>query len=155
VEFSQKQIWLINFEPSFGHEYKKVRPGLVIEDSEYIQSGTLLTVLPISSKTEKQTELDVYLPKDEKNRLMKDSLIKTRQISSFDKRRFIKYIGECNQEVFAKVLGNIKKYFSIEVENSQKDFQDHPTDEITDGSDKSNGEIDPQGHENEGNEITE
>jgi mRNA interferase MazF len=48
VEFSQKQIWLINFDPSFGHEYKKVRPGLIIEDSEYIQTGNLITVLPIS-----------------------------------------------------------------------------------------------------------
>jgi len=119
VEFSQKQIWLINFEPSFGHEYKKIRPGLIIEDSEYLQSGTLITVLPISSKAEKQTELDVYLPKGEKNRLMKDSLIKTRQISSFDKRRFIKYIGECNHNVFVKVLGNVRKYLSIKVENNQ------------------------------------
>lgn len=30
-------------------------------------------------------------------------LIKTKQISSFDKRRFIKYIGDCNQEVFKEV----------------------------------------------------
>jgi mRNA interferase MazF len=146
VAFYQKQIWLINFEPSFGHEYKKVRPGLIIEDSGYIQSGNLITVIPISSKAEKQTELDVYLPKDEKNRLMKDSLIKTRQISSFDKRRFFKYIGVCNQEVFAKVLANIKKYLSIEVENSQKDPQGHPTNEIADGSNQSNDKVEPEGH---------
>jgi mRNA interferase MazF len=147
VEFSQKQIWLINFDPSFGHEYKKVRPGLIIENSEYIQTGNLITVLPISSITEKQTELDVNLPKDEKNRLIKDSLIKTKQISSFDKRRFIKYIGDCHQEVFEAVLENIKKYLSIEVE----DNQNHPTDEITDNTEKSDGESTQQRHENEGN----
>lgn len=145
MEFSQKQIWLINFDPSFGHEYKKVRPGLIIEDSGYIQTGNLITVLPISSITEKQTELDVNLPKDEKNRLMKDSLIKTKQISSFDKRRFIKYIGDCNQEVFKEVMENIKKYLSIEIE----DNQDHPTNELTDNSEKSNGRDNQQGHENE------
>ena len=126
MDFSQKQIWLINFDPSFGHEYKKVRPGLIIEDSEYIQTGNLITVLPISSITEKQTELDVNLPKDEKNRLMKDSLIKIKQISSFDKRRFIKYIGGCNQEVFVKVLENIKKYLSLEGKEEPGSLQDRP-----------------------------
>jgi len=151
VEFSQKQIWLINFDPSFGHEYKKVRPGLIIEDSEYIQTGNLITVLPISSITEKQTELDVNLPKDGKNRLMKDSLIKTKQISSFDKRRFIKYIGDCDQEVFEEVVENIKKYLSIEVESDQ----DHPTGEPTDDSEKSNGDSTPQRHENEGDVISQ
>ena len=70
MEFKQKQIWLINFDPSFGHEYKKVRPGIIIEDSQYIQTGNLLTVIPISSKNEKQAELDVCLAKDEKNRLI-------------------------------------------------------------------------------------
>ncbi|MBM3236847.1 type II toxin-antitoxin system PemK/MazF family toxin [Candidatus Poribacteria bacterium] len=24
------QIWLVNFDPSFGHEYKKVRPTLIV-----------------------------------------------------------------------------------------------------------------------------
>ncbi|MCP5106166.1 MAG: type II toxin-antitoxin system PemK/MazF family toxin, partial [bacterium] len=33
MEFNQKQIWLVNFDPSFGHEYKKVRPALIIADS--------------------------------------------------------------------------------------------------------------------------
>ena len=94
---------MLNFDPSFGHEYKKVRPALIIENSEYIQSGNLITVLPISSKVKKRDELDVYLPKDKKNRLMKNSTIKTKQISSFDKRRFIKYIGDCDASVFREV----------------------------------------------------
>ena len=113
MEFNQKQIWLINFDPSFGHEYKKVRPAIIVQDSDYIHSGNLITVIPISSKVDKQTELDVYLPKDQENRLMKDSLIKTRQISSFDKRRFIKYIGVCNQKTFESVQRKIGKFLSL------------------------------------------
>lgn len=120
MEFKQKQIWLINFDPSFGHEYKKVRPAIIVEDSQYIQTGNLLTVVPISSKIEKQAELDVYLAKDEKNRLMKDSLIKIQQISSFDKRRFIKYIGDCSQEVFKNLKENIKKYLALSEPDNQK-----------------------------------
>ncbi len=113
MEFKQRQIWLINFDPSFGHEYRKVRPALIIEDSPFIQSGNLITVLPISSKAEKPVELDIYLAKDSMNRLMKDSLIKTHQISSFDKRRFIKYIGECEPQVFKNLQENVKRYLGL------------------------------------------
>jgi mRNA interferase MazF len=121
MEFSQKQIWMLNFDPSFGHEYKKVRPALIIENSEYLQSGNLITVLPISSKVKKRDELDVYLPKDKKNRLMKNSIIKTKQISSFDKQRFIKYIGDCDVNVFREVQENIRCYFSINKKNDRED----------------------------------
>lgn len=87
------QIWLVNFDPSFGQEYKKVRPALIIQNEKYIAASNLLTVIPISPQTAKPTELDILLKKDSQNRLMKQSLLKTKQISSFDKRRFIKLIG--------------------------------------------------------------
>ncbi len=113
MQFNQRQIWLINFDPSFGHEYKKMRPALIIQDTQYIQTSNLITVIPISSIIEKPLELDVFLSKDANNRLMKDSLIKTHQISSFDKKRFIKYIGVCDSENFEKVQGNIKKHLTL------------------------------------------
>lgn len=97
------QIWLVNFDPSFGHEYKKVRPALIIQNNSYIESSDLLTVIPISSQITKQTELDILLRKDTQNRLMTDSLLKTKQISSFDKRRFIKLVGFANEETMKKV----------------------------------------------------
>lgn len=117
MDFNQKQIWMLDFDPSIGHEYKKVRPALIIENPKYIESGNLITVLPISAKVKKRDELDVYLPKDKNNRLMKNSVIKTKQISSFDKRRFIKYIGDCDGSVFREVYENIRSYLSINNEN--------------------------------------
>ncbi len=112
-KFAQKQIWLINFDPSFGHEYKKMRPGLIVESSEYIEMGNLITVIPISSKTDAANELDVLLPKDRNNRLWLDSVLKVQQISSFDMRRFIKLIGVCDVEVFKTVTRNISMYLGI------------------------------------------
>ena len=108
--FRYGQIWLVNFDPSFGHEYKKVRPALIIQNDEYIESSDLLTVIPISSQITKQTELDILLRKDTQNRLMANSLIKTKQISSFDKRRFIKFGGSVNEDTMEKVKTNIKKF---------------------------------------------
>jgi mRNA interferase MazF len=120
MTLNQKQIWLINFDPSFGHEYKKMRPALIIQDNRYIHDGNLITVLPISSIIEKPMGLDVFLPRDSDNRLMKDSLIKTHQISSFDKRRFIKYIGVCDSIIFENVKENIKKYLTL---NEKQDVE--------------------------------
>ena len=109
TKFQRGQIWLVNFDPSFGHEYKKVRPALIIQNDKYIESGELLTVIPISSQISKQTELDILLRKDPQNRLMADSLLKIKQISSFDKRRFIKLVGIVNEGIMKKVKENINQ----------------------------------------------
>ncbi len=109
-KFQRGQIVLVNFDPSFGHEYKKVRPALIVQNDRYIESGNLLTVIPISSQTTRQTELDILLKKDSQNRLMTDSLVKTKQISSFDKRRLIKLIGTVNEETMERVRENIQLF---------------------------------------------
>jgi mRNA interferase MazF len=96
VNLDAGQIWLIDFDPSFGHEYQKVRPALIVENARYIKSGSLITVIPISSATDKFVDLDVSIPSAPVNRLLKDSLVKTRQISSFDKRRLVKSSARAN-----------------------------------------------------------
>jgi mRNA interferase MazF len=113
--FKQGQIWLVNFDPSIGHEYQKIRPALIIESDSYLPLGSLITVIPISSQITKNNLLDVLIPRDTMNRLMSDSLIKTRQISSFDQRRFIKLIGSCNAAVLQSVLTNISLFLDIPV----------------------------------------
>ena len=44
---------------------------------------------------------------------MHDSLLKIQQISSFDKMRFVKYIGICDDEIFNVVKENICLYLAI------------------------------------------
>ncbi|TAN46704.1 MAG: type II toxin-antitoxin system PemK/MazF family toxin [Methylococcaceae bacterium] len=101
--FRRGQIWLVNFEPSFGHEYQKVRPALVVQCGKYIESGNLLTVIPISSQINNVAALDVLIPANLQNRLMKDSLIKVKHVSSFDKRRFIKLVGLVDEATSRRV----------------------------------------------------
>lgn len=113
--FKQGEIWLVNFDPSFGHEYQKVRPALIIEHNSYLALGNLITVLPISSKTGKAALLDVLITTSVDNRISADSLIKTRQISTFDKRRFLKYIGKCEPDFFRAVSDNLLLYLKNQV----------------------------------------
>lgn len=108
--FQRGQIWLVNFEPSFGHEYQKIRPALIIQHDNYIDSGNLLTVIPISSQIANYGELDILIKPDSQNRLMKDSLLKIKHISSFDKRRFIKLIGIVHKETMENVDNHIQSF---------------------------------------------
>jgi mRNA interferase MazF len=108
--FQRGQLWLVNFDPSVGHEYQKIRPALVIQQSRYIPLSHLLTVIPLSSQTTKSVACDLLIPKDSQNRLMKDSLLKTFQISSFDKSRFIKYIGYLHTALMKQVDTQIQQF---------------------------------------------
>ncbi len=73
--FQRGQIWLVNFDPSIGHEYKKTRPALIIQHNRYMPFANLLAVVPISSQIIKRAALDILIKKDGQNRLMKDSLL--------------------------------------------------------------------------------
>ena len=113
TKFKRGQIWLVNFEPSFGREYKKIRPAIIAESNSHIPHGSLLTVIPISSKLSQKRELDVLLKKDSINRLMKDSIIKINQISSFDKRRMILHIGDISSDIMKNVEQNIRIFLDL------------------------------------------
>lgn len=108
--FQRGQIWLVNFEPSFGHEYQKIRPAMIIQNKKYIDFSNLLTVIPISSQTNNPAELDILIKADSQNRLMKDSLLKLKHISSFDKRRFIKLIGIAAKNTMENTDKNLQLY---------------------------------------------
>lgn len=116
--FQRGQIWLVNFEPSFGHEYQKIRPALIIQHDKYIESDSLVTVIPISSQIMNPSELDVLIKADSRNRLMKDSILKIRHICSFDKRRFIKLIEIAGDKTMSDADKNIRLFlFGITDEN--------------------------------------
>ena len=107
------QIWLVNFDPSFGHEYQKVRRALIIQNDAYIEQSSLITVVPISSQISKYSFLDFFIKKDKDNRLVKDSLVKVQQISSFDKRRFFKYIGTVEAKTMQEIAIILHQYLLI------------------------------------------
>ena len=47
------EIWVVSLEPVIGHEIGKTRPALVISNNRNNQFADTITVLPITSKTEK------------------------------------------------------------------------------------------------------
>lgn len=106
-------IYLVNFEPSIGNEYRKMRPAIVLQDASISKKSKCVTVMPISSKVERMGADDVLIPCNTKNKLLVDSVVKVHQISSFDKVRFIKKIGNANSPVLRLVRGYLRRHFKL------------------------------------------
>ena len=113
MNLSFGDIVLINFDPSTGREFKKIRPAIFLQDPQVSKYSPYLTVMPISTKIQNFGPQDVFIPKDHKNKLVSDSVIRVHQISSFDRRRFIKIIGNANSPVIRKVRGYLRKHFGM------------------------------------------
>jgi len=102
-------IYLVNFDPSMGKEYQKVRPAIVIQSDIVMKYSSLVTIMPISSQINKRETKDILIVKDNKNRHYRDSINKVTQISSFDKKRFSHSIGQANNHI----ISEIKKYLTF------------------------------------------
>lgn len=113
MKFKLGDIVLVNCYPSFGREYKKIRPSLVIQNNEISEQSPYVTVMPMTSKIEKWRTPDVLVLKDLKNRLQKDSVVKVEQISSYDRSRFIRKIGEASSPVLRQVRGYLRRHFQL------------------------------------------
>lgn len=113
MTFRFGDIYLANFEPSTGKEYRKVRPALVIQEEGVSRISPYVTVMPLSSRIEAFDVADIFIEKDAKNRLVCDSVIRVHQISSFDKSRFIHFIGMAGSPVARRVRGYLRRHFGF------------------------------------------
>ncbi len=91
------QIWFVSLDPVVGHEMGKERPALVVSNDRNNLFADTVTVLPITSKTEKIYPFEVFLSKEETN-LPKDSKVKCNQIRTVDKKRLAKFVGNLSSE---------------------------------------------------------
>lgn len=113
MAFSFGDIYIVDFDPAVGHEYRDKRPGLVVQEESVSKVSPYVTVLPLTSQIEKRWPVDVFIQKDAKNRLISDSIIRVRQISSFDKSRFSHLIGKAGSPIIRQVRGYLRRHFGF------------------------------------------
>ena len=109
----QGEIYLVQYDPSVGYEYKKTRPAIILSSEKNLKESNLVTVMAITGNTESPISDDILIRKDSENRLISDSLIKAHHISSFDKSRMIKYIGIVSDEILRKIKHYLKIHFDL------------------------------------------
>jgi len=110
---NQGDIYITDFEPSVGHEYKKERPAVIVSGPTAISSSPLITVMPITSNIKNRRPEDISIDKDSMNKLHKDSIIRVADIHSFDRKRLKARIGVIEDNIMTKIKAYIPKHFDL------------------------------------------
>ena len=108
------EIYLADLNPTVGSEISKTRPVLIVSNDINNQYSATVTIVPITSTTEKIYPFEVFLPKGEGN-LTNNSKAKANQIRTIDKLRLKRQLGKINEEILKKIEQAILIHLEIEL----------------------------------------
>ena len=106
----QKDIYLINLNPTKGAEQQGVRLAVVISGNTMNDNLDICIICPITSKI-KNYEACVVLKKSNLNNLTSNSEVITFQIRTISKNRLIKKIGEISDQELKQIFLGINDIF--------------------------------------------
>ncbi len=98
------EIYLVSFDPTVGHEIKKTRPALVIQNDAGNHYSPLTIVAAITSTISPVPfPVEVVIEPAKSNGLAVKSAIRLDQIRTIDRQRLIKRIGVADAATMLKV----------------------------------------------------
>ena len=98
------EVYLVSFDPTVGHEIKKTRPALVIQNEIGNRHSSLTIVAAITSKVSPVLyPVEVIVQPSTTNGLEVLSAIRLDQIRTIDKQRVIKRLGVVGHSIMQKV----------------------------------------------------
>jgi mRNA interferase MazF len=101
------EIYLVNFDPTIGHEIQKTRPALVIQNDVSNQYSPITIVAAITSQFgDPPRPREVPIPL--RHGLPKPSAVILNQIRSIDRQRLIKRLGALDDATMQKVSGALR-----------------------------------------------
>lgn len=96
------EIWLVNLDPTIGHEIKKSRPALIIQNNLGNKYSPITIIAPITSQnTDVVYPFEILLTKNN-SKLAKKSKALFNQIRAIDKQRLIKKQGRLTVETMSQ-----------------------------------------------------
>ena len=114
MNISPGSIVLLSCDPRIGHEIKKIRPAVVVQNKIACKYSPLMTVVPCSSRSYRGKIYEVALPASTRNGLLHDSVALVNQIMTFDKRRVRKVLGKLEQKVLQKIYQKLLLHLTLE-----------------------------------------
>lgn len=108
------EIHLADLNPTVGSEISKTRPVLIVSNDINNKHAATVTILPITSTTEKIYPFEIFLPTGEGN-LTKDSKAKANQIRTIDKLRLKRQFGKISEEKLMEIEQAILIHLEIEI----------------------------------------
>ena len=103
TEVKRGDIWLINLDPTIGHEIKKSRPAVIIQNDLGNNYSPITIIAPLTSQNLDKVYPIEVLVKKEILKLDKDSKVLTNQIRAVDKRRLVRKLSKLDNETMIKI----------------------------------------------------
>ena len=108
TDIRRGDVWLVALDPTMGHEIKKSRPAVIIQNNVGNKYSPITIIAPVTSQgREKVYPIEVLLTK-KNSRLAQESKVLLNQIRAVDKRRLIRKVGKLDVETVVKVDEAIK-----------------------------------------------
>jgi mRNA interferase MazF len=99
----QYDVYLINLDPTIGHEIKKTRPCLIISPDEMNNNLRTVTIAPMTTKThDYPTRVSVDF-QDKRGWIVLD------QMRTVDKKRLTRRLGTIDKKTIQKAKAVIKE----------------------------------------------
>ncbi|SDB45093.1 mRNA interferase MazF [Desulfonatronum thiosulfatophilum] len=107
IQTLRGEIWLVDLNPTNGHEQSGQRPGLVISDDIFNTGpAELVVILPLTSKNKKIPLHEKIIPPE--GGLKEVSYVKCEDIRSVSKQRLLAKIGRVSNLSMNAVETKIK-----------------------------------------------
>ena len=100
-------VYLINLDPTIGHEIQKTRPCLVISPDEMNHHISTVIVAPMTTMGRKYPSRITCSFQGKKGQIILD------QIRTVDKRRLVKKLGTISRNAQEKTLQVLQEMFAI------------------------------------------
>ena len=106
MEVKRFDVFLINLDPTVGHEIKKTRPCLVISPNEMNRFISTVIVAPMTTKGRSYPTRISCTFKGRKGQVVLD------QIRTVDKKRLVKKLGSISKQAQSGVLLTLQEMFA-------------------------------------------
>lgn len=106
MEVKQFDVYLINIEPTLGHEINKIRPCLIISPNEMNRFISTVIVAPMTTKGKNYPTRVTCVFQGKKGQVVLD------QIRTIDKERLVTKLGTISSNVQKRILDILQQMFS-------------------------------------------
>lgn len=107
------EIYFANLDPTVGSEIRKKRPVLIVSNNANNKTASTITIIPITSNTNKVYPFEVLLETDDSG-LPKHSKAQCHQIRTISKMRITgRVAGLANKEIMQKINVALKLHLDF------------------------------------------
>ena len=107
MEVRRFDVFLVNLDPTVGHEIKKTHPCLIISPDEMNRHISTIIIAPMTTKGRDYPTRVQCTFKGTRGQIVLD------QIRTIDKNRLVKKLGKINKSTQMKMLQVLQEMFSL------------------------------------------